>query len=572
MIAVDAGAATPPWQLAAAEPPRADCAPGWYPVNGADGLAICQPWESGRPNCTSPVEGALPGVGTCVHFGNVCPEGDFADELPADHVLYVSAGAAPGGTGTFDQPFATIAQALVTASRAAVDTIAVGKGVYTESVSITADVTLVGACAEETIVRQDDPAQAVVAVRDSHLVASNLWIRHEAPGLTTAAESLGSSVIDLDHVVSDGMFRVHDGARLAFQAEASLLRASSRIFSADGSFSRFRLRRVAVVATEEMYSYVDTDSTIDGSVLQVEDSAFYTSPAADPELDYIQFNGFDTLEFTRVASGTHLILLQDTEGPANTSVQDVFVKNWDYGMTFWRRNAAVRRLFIESEVDGIFAVGGQSTIEDSVIRSGRAALTVLQGAELDLTRVAVSGQSRYGVMYERSSGHVADLSIRNMTADEEGIGRGLEIQGSTVVLNRISVDRSLQGGVMVFDAGGRPSEVEIGDAVIQRTEAAMCPEGCIAGGVGLGVYGTGTVSLRRFHIAEADFCGVYLDANATLDLIQGEVSSNVIGVCLAAVYDLSRLTSEVLYVDNGKNLDTSNLPIPDPGIPLLPQF
>ena len=51
-----------------------------------------------------------------------------------------------------------------------------------------------------------------------------------------------------------------------------------------------------------------------------------------------------------------------------------------------------------------------------------------------------------------------------------------------------------------------------------------------------------------------------------LDLMSGEIRESTIGACVQVDdYDFSRLTTDVLYVDNGTNLETTSLPIPSVG-------
>ena len=60
-------------------------------------------------------------------------------------------------------------------------------------------------------------------------------------------------------------------------------------------------------------------------------------------------------------------------------------------------------------------------------------------------------------------------------------------------------------------------------------------------------------------------CGVQLVRGGTVDLREGAVSHNPIGVNVQTEgVDLSRLQDQADYVDNGINLDSSLLPVPAP--------
>jgi hypothetical protein len=52
---------------------------------------------------------------------------------------------------------------------------------------------------------------------------------------------------------------------------------------------------------------------------------------------------------------------------------------------------------------------------------------------------------------------------------------------------------------------------------------------------------------------------------SALELLDGEVRQNTIGACLQVDgHDTSRLTERVRFVDNGVNLQSTDLPIPEP--------
>ena len=56
-----------------------------------------------------------------------------------------------------------------------------------------------------------------------------------------------------------------------------------------------------------------------------------------------------------------------------------------------------------------------------------------------------------------------------------------------------------------------------------------------------------------------------LALGGTVSLQDGEVSRNPVGANVQTEgFDLSRLQDRVLYVDNGINLDSSQMPVPEP--------
>ena len=89
--------------------------------------------------------------------------------------------------------------------------------------------------------------------------------------------------------------------------------------------------------------------------------------------------------------------------------------------------------------------------------------------------------------------------------------------------------------------------------------------------VGAGSYGYARLSLTRFNIEAAELCGVHVGLDGEVDLVDGEVSACAIGACVNAEgYDLDRISGTVRYRDNAANLDTTALPVPDPGVDLVP--
>jgi hypothetical protein len=112
------------------------------------------------------------------------------------------------------------------------------------------------------------------------------------------------------------------------------------------------------------------------------------------------------------------------------------------------------------------------------------------------------------------------------------------------------------------DAGGQPSEATFRDGTVTQTNELT---GDCAGGTNVMVIDAGTLLLSNFNCTQADLCGLFLARDGEADLFDGTVSDNLIGACIQSVdFDLSRLQNEVRYIDNGRNLDSVELPIPEP--------
>ena len=112
------------------------------------------------------------------------------------------------------------------------------------------------------------------------------------------------------------------------------------------------------------------------------------------------------------------------------------------------------------------------------------------------------------------------------------------------------------------------TDVELSDVRVSRTTPVecgsdTCPE--LSAGTGLGAYAGAMLSVERFVIEEAALCGVHVALFGDLDLAGGIVSGCLIGACVQVEgYDIARLTGGVRYRDNRTQLDTTELPVPDP--------
>lgn len=131
-----------PW-LETGSPIERPCPGSWSSTGDR-----CAPWVDAIPACAGATIRA-PGEPACRPLSPSCPPGDFPSGLPPA-TLHVLAGAAAGGDGSLALPFATLGEALASASPGA--TIALSRGTHDVSGPIDLDVSLRGACASETII------------------------------------------------------------------------------------------------------------------------------------------------------------------------------------------------------------------------------------------------------------------------------------------------------------------------------------------------------------------------------------------------------------------------------------
>lgn len=159
---VIAAPAPPMAPAAAAEPILTPCAPGWREARSRAGIAVCDPWpESGIAVC-GPADAHFAGEAGCSPIGTACPSDGVPEGLPPDAtVTHVRAGAL-GGDGTAGSPFGTLGEAVAAAPAGSI--IAIAPGSYEESVVLTRDVTLWGACVGETVLAGSDAVDPVVTV------------------------------------------------------------------------------------------------------------------------------------------------------------------------------------------------------------------------------------------------------------------------------------------------------------------------------------------------------------------------------------------------------------------------
>jgi hypothetical protein len=205
-------------------------------------------------------------------------------------------------------------------------------------------------------------------------------------------------------------------------------------------------------------------------------------------------------------------------------------------------------------------------------------ISVTAGAFANLTRTEVAHGTGVGVLVRGdlaeindgttgqlrlSDAHLTDVEVRETSSlsTSGALGRGLQVQYGQVAGERVRLSRNREVALMVF--GGR---VDLSDVIIADTLGAECGSACPVSSFGHGVYKgpRADVSLDRFEVAGAAFCGVVVDGPGVLELRRGAVRDAEIGACLLVDdYDIRRLTDDVLYSGNGSNLDSPALPSPD---------
>lgn len=541
---IDAG-----WTVA--PPVLTPCPEGWRErqAETPDGVATCDPWPEGGPVTCAADEAHFPGDPGCTRIGTACPAGEWPDDLPADRpILYVRAGGGPGGDGTQAAPFGTIAEAMVTPSP---DTIvALGKGTFDEAVVLPTGVTLWGACVAQTVVASSSPTQwaGTLMVAGTDTAVNNLQVGGDRYGVRVEGADV---TVDLRNVLiarAEGMgLLVLDGASVTLR---TVVVRGTRPRRSDGGLGR---------GIE-----LQSGAQVTGARVVIE---------ANLELGVVTWDPATLLSLTDVA-------IRDTEGRAVDG-------RLGRGLLVQAGSAVeLTRVVIERNREvGVLAwePGTRLTLVDVVVRDTRArasdgamghGLQVNDGARAEVTR-GLFARNRTASIVAAEVGTrltLTDVVIRDTRGRESDsrMGRGLQVQtGAAAEAVRLSLERNLDVGI--FASGAQTTVVLADVAIMETREQACAVSTCLGFGAGMGIASaTGAaVELTRFLISRSALAGAQLVRDGEMDLHQGEVSSNPVGVNVQTEgFDVNRLLDRVRYQNNGVNLDASALPVPDPFLPI----
>lgn len=646
-----------PW-LADGVPPimLTPCPAGWREVTDGH-VTECDPYPAGGPDTCAAGEAHFPGEPGCRPIGDACPGGDYATTLPATGpILYVKAGAAPGGDGSLASPFGLLSD-VGWSSLAAGTTVALAAGDYEGTLPLRVGVGVVGACVERTrLTGLAVPVPAVVTVSNTgdSAVLRNVAITNPPQfGIQVASgRALTLSGVLIDGATTFGVLlsdtrttltatdlvvrgtrsdragtgrglQIQDGARLEVTrllaidnrdsgvstvgggAFASLESSVIRATLTDGSRRSAGIRVTDGATLETSGVLVAENQDIGvviyhaGTEVRLTDSIVRET---QPGLDGAGGRGISVLEgaqleLTRsvVASnrgsaifgfhaGTTITLTDAVLRNTLPNMNDGFsgrAISVDEGVTV----SATRVLAADNRDMGLFAAGegAMMTLTDVAIRDtevrqsdgahGRC-LNVQDGAVVEATRLLVSGCHTTGVasVTPGSRATLTDVVAENVLHASPGAVHANSIHaegGGRIEGTRIRVEGTAELGIVaVLDA-----VVELSHVSVLRVGESACLGGeCSPTAFGYGVAAVGAVlDLRSFEVREAEFCGSMVSefppsaGPTALDLATGIVGSSTIGACVQVDgYDLDRLSTDVVYVDNDTNLDSTMLPVPTP--------
>jgi hypothetical protein len=544
-----------------APPVFTPCPLGWREVTDPESdLVTCDPWPEGGPHECAEDEAHFPGEPGCSRIGTACPVGDWAEDLPADReVLYVRAGAPAGGTGTREAPLGSIAEAMDAAREGTI--IALSKGMFDEAVRLRTGVTLWGACVAETVLACSTSSsdRGTVSVGGSETVVRNLQIGGNRPGVTVVGGSTFS--VRLEEVrVSNA--RVRGVAVSGGTAELNDIIVSDT-HGADDETMGFGLEVNGGARVDVQRA--DFTGNYDVGIL-------VGLPDTVVTLTDVVVRGTEIRGDGRGGEGLHV-----EDGPRVEVNRSVFERNQRFGLSIGGEGTIllVNDVIIRDtgfRGNGMYAIG---------LEMGNGSEAVLNRAVLERNLYAGITAGDPGTRLELN-----DIIVRETLSRRDGLGgRGLEVQTAMLAeVHRAVFERNREIGVI---AGDPDTELLMFDVQVRETFERECARdtcGEYPGGAGVVSIAGAHVEIERFLIDFNASCGIQMAfgmflneegiwvdfaTGGTMDLHEGEVSNNPIGANVQTEgFDINRLMDRVVFRDNERDLDMTELPVPEMGNPL----
>ena len=492
-------------------PQMGPCPPGWIAEQRGE-AEVCTPPAALEEACPN---GFIQRIGDteCTPLGAPCPTGEFADELPAG-TIYVRAGTDSSGSGTREDPFRTIASAMRAVRPGGV--VALSKGTFDETVVVDAPISLVGACATETILRGTATIDPVVRVYQTHDVTiEDLSIDAQNETMGLLSQLSGCTLRNLE-VRDSRMGIVFDGS------EATLDSVRSR-HSSDSRESDFGIGLLATGSTRVSGQHVYAEDNVRGFVAEagasfvLEDSRAVRSVGRGTQWGV----GFDAdgtgtrieLRNSECVSSHGVAVLASNS--AHVELDGVVVRDvkempppatFGYGIAAVRGTVVARRVAVlNARVNGI---RGQARsmlqLEDVLID------TIEPGQDLALAAgLATSSSAQLSRVYISKAGGIgllgsdADLQgndivvtdtrmLNERVGNADGLGMGLI---GTADFERVRIERNAIAGIMVRNSESM-SRVNIRDLVVLDMSSSA-EQGL--SGMAVTIYNA-VVSVERAHI------------------------------------------------------------------------
>ena len=466
------------------------CPPGWMEREDSS-VTYCSPWgESGAPVCRRD-EVAFPGGGGCERIGSACPvPGPFAEpmELPPGRLVYVDRNAPDdSGDGSRTDPFATLGAALSALTETA--TVVLNPGVFTESVTLPAGVSLLGSCTDtvlEAPSRQDD----IVVVEGRSGTIANLKLRGGRHALRAEG---GDARVGLRDVVVEGTSDSAVDVDLGATVSATDLLVRDSAIGVRVDSGRLVARRVVTSSCTKYGLLVQDASKVDLRDATIRDTRRAGS-ATDPNDGDVAVGIYarnDTeVTLRRVTVEHNRDLGVDVQNSSVLDAEDLLIldthdpsKDFGRGLRVWKSSVGtIRRLVIADSASwGFRSDFGQPVLrmEDVLILRSRGefedqrdgmGIVLWHGADMHLSRVFVGASADAGVWLGRGvNATLQDVtieSVRNVGGYWGGPGLIVDETASTHV-NRLAI-RNTDGAAVLADGAG---EVRIERAILSGSGA-----------------------------------------------------------------------------------------------------
>lgn len=383
------------------------------------------------------------------------------------------------------------------------------------------------------------PGGGIVASTGASVSARAIVVRDSGQGIAGGPQLLaqGGGVLDVA------------GSLLEDAVGTGLVATNGGVLRADQLVIR-RMRRDAAAGMVASGALLRSGSRLEGRRLRVEDVdvfglGFVEGAAAELEDFYV----------ARVAR-------TDLEaGFALTARGDLVVRRG------WLSGAETVGLL--SDGRGVFDLEDLSVSDSGSTAHYSNALSLLD-ARGSIRRVHVRGVRGAGLV---AYGEAADLTLEDVRVEdvEPGQdlmrGRGIEVRDGAFRIARARVERTREVGVLAYYGAA----LEVTDLAVRDTRERACAETTCAGAPG----GSGLasvdarVSVRRFALVGARLCGAQVAGEGELSLEHGEIASALVGACVQRDgYDVSEITTGVVFRDNGVNVDATSHSVPPPSDPL----
>ena len=569
-------------ELVAVEPPSFNCPDGWHRTD--DQVSYCVPWIADS-EC-EPGFVRFPGERSCHRLGTSCPADGWPQDVP-DSTRFVDTQALPRGDGSKTAPFSSIGEAMQFARPGT--TIALRTGIYEEEVRLKREVTLLGACVEQTTIASPtfDLYSGTITIVGENASIRNVSIRGERAGIWVDSHSVElhaveimqakkygllaafGSVVGSDVVVrgtrSDDRGRFGYGITLPEEGRLELSRfvvEGNHGVGVDGSKNSSLVLHDGVVRNTESHFEgrsgfglglrEGTEATLErvlfernrASGIDVRDATttlkmktVVIRETRPRESDGILGGGIsiqggqvDAHEFTMVENHYFGVKIQ---GPSDVSLHDVLIAN-----------------------------------THPILGSG-VGVHIQNESTLSLSRAEIRHSYDFGIL-ARSGAVVRLQDTRVEEVRSEALtgefGRGVEINtGAELHASRLEIVRARDGALVLFDSD---SAAIVEDLAIRDTRERECECEGNKSGVGVAISGGASLHARRFFLSESPLAGVQL-LNGDLDLQHGVIADNPIGINIQQEgFELSRISSNVLFRNNGRNISYDYVERPEPNNPL----